>query len=70
MHTSSHIRDPMVQERMLTAGLGLVCGDLTQNAGVDDWVDVEVYYVHSIKVTDLILVGWSGQVAPLEGKAI
>jgi acetylornithine deacetylase len=69
MHTSSDIRNPMVQKSIPTVGLGPLCGDLTQNGGVDEWVDVEDY-VRSVKVTALILVGWGGQVAPGEGKAI
>jgi acetylornithine deacetylase len=69
MHSSSHIIDPMVQKPILTVELGPLCGDLTQNAGVDEWFDVE-NSVHSIKVAVVILVDWSGQVAPVKGKAI
>jgi acetylornithine deacetylase len=69
MHTSSDIRNPMVQKGIPTVGLGPLCGDLTQNGGVDEWVDVDDY-VRSVEVTALILASWGGHVAPVEGKAI
>lgn len=63
MHTSSDIRNPMVQKGIPTVGLGPLCGDLTQNGGVDEWVDVEDY-LRSVEVTALIVARWSGEAAP------
>jgi acetylornithine deacetylase len=40
MHTSSDIRNPMVQNGIPCVGLGPLCGDLTQNGARDEWVDV------------------------------
>lgn len=40
MHTSSDIRNPMVQNGIPCVGLGPLCGDLTQNGSRDEWVDV------------------------------
>ncbi len=40
MHTSSDIRNPIVQNGIPCVGLGPLCGDLTQNGGRDEWVDV------------------------------
>jgi acetylornithine deacetylase len=43
MHTSSDIRNPIVQKSIPTVGLGGLCGDLTQNGRHDEWVDVADY---------------------------
>lgn len=43
LHTSSDIRNPMVQSGIPCVGLGPLCGDLTQNGGRDEWVDVADY---------------------------
>jgi acetylornithine deacetylase len=40
MHTSSDIRNPIVQNGIPCVGLGPLCGDLTQNGGRDEWIDV------------------------------
>ena len=40
LHTSSDIRNPMVQNGIPCVGLGPLCGDLTQNGSRDEWVDV------------------------------
>jgi len=40
LHTSSDIRNPMVQNGIPCVGLGPLCGDLTQNGARDEWVDV------------------------------
>lgn len=69
MHTSSDIRNPMVQKGIPTVGLGPLCGDLTQNGGVDEWVDVEDY-LRSVEVTALILARWAGQAASRKEKVI
>jgi acetylornithine deacetylase len=61
MHTASDIRNPMVQKGIPTVGLGPLCGDLTQNGGSDEWVDIEDY-LRAIKVAAGIVVGWCGAV--------
>lgn len=65
MHTASDIRNPIVQKGIPTVGLGPLCGDLTQNGGTDEWVDVEDY-IRSVMVTALILAAWSGQAAEVK----
>ncbi len=40
MHTSSDIRNPIVQNGIPCVGLGPLCGDLAQNGARDEWVDV------------------------------
>lgn len=61
MHTSSDIRVPMVQRGIPTVGFGPLCGDLTQNGGHDEWVDVEDY-LRAIKVAADSALGWCGSV--------
>ncbi len=43
LHTSSDIRNPIVQSGIPCVGLGPLCGDLTQNGSRDEWVDVADY---------------------------
>lgn len=59
MHTSSDIRNPMVQKGIPTLGLGPLCGDLTQNGGHDEWVDVDDY-VRCVAATAGIIAAWCG----------
>jgi acetylornithine deacetylase len=59
LHTSSDIRNPMVQKGIPTVGLGPLCGDLSQNGFSDEWVDVEDYF-RSITVVAGIIAGWCG----------
>ena len=59
MHTSSDIRNPMVQKGIPTVGLGPLCGDLSQNGGTDEWVDV-ADYLRSVRVAAAIMAGWCG----------
>ena len=59
MHTSSDIRNPMVQASIPTVGLGPLGGDLTQNGRHDEWVDA-ADYVRSVRVVARLLAGWCG----------
>jgi acetylornithine deacetylase len=59
LHTSSDIRNPIVQRGIPTVGLGPLSGDLTQNGGHDEWVDVEDY-LRGVKVTAGLIVAWCG----------
>lgn len=62
MHTSSDIRNPIVQKNIPTVGLGPLCGDLTQNGRVDEWVDVEDY-LRAIRVIARSVAQWCGTAA-------
>ncbi len=57
MHTSSDIRNPMVQRGIPTVGLGGLCGDLTQNGRTDEWVDV-ADYLHTVAAVQTIIRDW------------
>lgn len=59
MHTSSDIRNPMVQKGIPTVGLGPFCGDLTQTGRRNEWVDHDDY-LRAVKVTALSLIAWCG----------
>jgi acetylornithine deacetylase len=59
MHTSSDIRNPLVQKGIPTVGLGPYCGDLTQTGRHDEWVDVEDY-IRAVKVAVASIIGWCG----------
>jgi acetylornithine deacetylase len=59
MHTSSDIRVPMVQKGIPTVGFGPMCGDLSQNGGHDEWVDVEDY-LRAIQVASVSALTWCG----------
>lgn len=59
LHTSSDIRNPIVQAGIPTVGLGPLGGDLTQNGLHDEWVDVEDYR-RAVKVAGAIITGWCG----------
>ena len=65
LHTSSDIRNPIVQKGIPTIGLGPLCGDLSQNGGHDEWVDVEDY-LRSVKVAASIVAGWCGLDRPAD----
>jgi len=59
LHTSSDIRNPMVQSGIPCVGLGPLCGDLTQNGGRDEWVDV-ADYKRGVAVIAALIAGWCG----------
>ncbi len=61
LHTSSDIRNPIVQAGIPTVGLGPLGGDLTQNGLTDEWVDVEDYR-RAVKVAAAIIRDWCGVV--------
>jgi len=63
MHTSSDIRNPIVQKSIPTVGLGGLCGDLTQNGRRDEWVDV-ADYLRTIAATTAIILDWCGSPRP------
>jgi acetylornithine deacetylase len=59
MHTSSDIRNPMIQKGIPTVGLGPYCGDLTQTGRHDEWVDLEDY-IRLVKVAAASIISWCG----------
>ena len=59
MHTSSDIRNPIVQKNIPTVGLGGLCGDLSQNGRRDEWVDV-ADYLRTIAATTALILDWCG----------
>jgi len=59
MHTSSDIRNPIVEKGIPTVALGGLCGDLTQNGRHDEWVDV-ADYLRTIAATTAIVLDWCG----------
>ncbi|MBY0322955.1 MAG: M20/M25/M40 family metallo-hydrolase [Reyranella sp.] len=59
LHTSSDIRNPILQGGIPTVGLGPLGGDLTQNGLTDEWVDVEDY-LRAVKVAAAVIDGWCG----------
>lgn len=59
LHTSSDIRNPIVQKAMPTVGFGPLCGGLAMSGKVDEWVDV-VDYHRAIRATALVIADWCG----------
>lgn len=59
LHTSSDIRNPMVQCGIPCVGLGPLCGDLTQNGLRDEWVDVADYR-RGVGVIAAAIAMWCG----------
>lgn len=59
MHTSSDIRNPMVQKGIPTLGIGPLCGDLTHSGGTDEWVDRDDL-LRAVKVTAATIIEWCG----------
>ena len=60
LHTSSDIRNPIVQKAMPTVGFGPLCGGLTMAGRADEWVDVADFH-RSILATALMIAEWCGQ---------
>ena len=59
MHTSSDIRNPIVQKNIPTVGLGPLCGSLSQNSQTDEWVDVDDYLA-AVTVVASTIIDWCG----------
>ncbi|SFZ85647.1 Peptidase dimerisation domain-containing protein [Devosia enhydra] len=59
MHTSSDIRNPMVQKAIPTIGLGPLCGDLTHNGRTGEWVSRDDH-LRAVAVVAASLVAWCG----------
>ncbi len=59
MHTSSDIRNPLVQKGIPAIGLGPLAGDLTHAGGHDEWVDI-ADHLRAVTVAALITASWCG----------
>lgn len=57
MHTSSDIRNPIVEAGIPCVGLGCLGGDLSQNGRHDEWIDVEDFHC-MVDVTASIVTDW------------
>lgn len=57
MHTSSDIRNPIVEAGIPCVGLGCLGGDLTQNGCHDEWIDV-LDFQRMVEVTTKIVTDW------------
>ncbi|PWJ21869.1 M20 family metallopeptidase [Jannaschia seohaensis] len=64
MHTSSDIRNPIVEAGIPCVGLGCLGGDLSQNDRHDEWIDVADFR-RMVEVTTAIVTDWcSGSTPP------
>ena len=63
MHTSSDIRNPIVEATIPCVGLGCLGGDLSQNDRHDEWVDVDDFR-RMVEVTAAIVTDWCGGSPP------
>ncbi len=59
MHTSSDIRNPIVEAGIPCVGLGCLGGDLSQNDRHDEWIDV-ADFARMVDVTVAIVTDWCG----------
>lgn len=59
LHTSSDIRNPIVQKGIPTVGFGPICGGLTMSGKADEWVDIDSF-IQAIAVTAEIIMAWTG----------
>ena len=59
LHTSSDIRNPIVQKGIPTVGFGPLCGGLAMSGLADEWVDVADYQ-RAIVATALTIATWCG----------
>ena len=57
MHTSSDIRNPIVEAGIPCVGLGCLGGNLSQNNKVDEWVDINDFS-RMVNVTSRIIESW------------
>ena len=59
LHTSSDIRNPIVQKAIPTVGFGPFCGGLTMSGQANEWVDADDY-LRAIAATAEIITEWCG----------
>lgn len=59
LHTSSDIRNPIIQKGIPTVGYGPLCGGLAMSGLADEWVDL-ADYMRTIRVTANVVAAWCG----------
>ena len=59
LHTSSDIRNPIVQKGIPTVGFGPLCGGLVMCGLSDEWVDVADYH-RAVLATARLVAAWCG----------
>jgi acetylornithine deacetylase len=59
LHTSSDIRNPIIQKGIPTVGYGPLCGDLTMAGGREEWVDVADLH-RAVAATAIIIASACG----------
>lgn len=59
LHTSSDIRNPIVQKGIPTVGFGPLCGGLTMSGFADEWIDVADFHRATV-ATASIVAAWCG----------
>ncbi|MEO1018778.1 MAG: hypothetical protein AAFY56_13965, partial [Pseudomonadota bacterium] len=59
LHTSSDIRNPIVQKNIPTVGFGPLCGNLAMCGLTDEWVSIESYQ-RAIEAVACIIAEWCG----------
>ena len=59
LHTSSDIRNPIVQKGIPTVGFGPLCGGLTMSGQSDEWVDIADFH-RAVRATATIIAAWCG----------
>jgi len=62
MHTSSDIRNPMIEAGIPCIGLGCLAGDLSQNDRHDEWVDLQDFH-RMVAVTTRVVREWCSDAA-------
>ena len=59
LHTSSDIRNPIVQRGIPTVGFGPRCGNLTMSGHADEWVDC-ADYLRAVRALSELIANWCG----------
>ena len=54
LHTSSDIRNPIIQKGIPTVGFGPICGNLTMSNESNEWVDLEDYFRTLCVTTEIV----------------
>ncbi|WP_421725013.1 M20/M25/M40 family metallo-hydrolase [Bauldia sp.] len=67
LHTSSDIRNPIVQKEIPTVGFGPLCGDLAMAGGIGEWVDLADLSC-AVAATADIICDWCGVVEDADGR--
>jgi acetylornithine deacetylase len=69
MHTSSDIRNPIVEADIPCVGLGCLGGNLSQNNKVDEWIDINDFN-RMVEVTSEIIERWCSGEQKKEGQTV